>query len=152
MPVTNGPLVWIQVPVAVDSGCCRHVTPNGVFCLVPTPMAGSEAKQNFYGAGGDAIACLGGVNTNGVTDASDKINLDFEVCNITRPLASVHEMMENGNDLVFSKTKGCYILCVSTGKKIPLRQENKLFFLDIWVQVPPELAKQNPFARQSVPQ
>ena len=56
MPVTNGPLVWIQVPVAVDSGCCRHVTPNGVFCLVPTPTAGAEGKQNFYGAGGDAIA------------------------------------------------------------------------------------------------
>ena len=46
MPVTDKELVWIQVPIAVDSGCCRHVTPNGLFCVVPTPNEGSKNNHS----------------------------------------------------------------------------------------------------------
>ena len=27
LPVSKSDLVWVMVPVAVDSGCCKHVTP-----------------------------------------------------------------------------------------------------------------------------
>ena len=151
MPVTSDAKVWIQVPVAVDSGSCRHVTPNGVFSLAPKPSAGSAAKQKFYGADGSPIDDLGCVDVEGASGA-DSMSLNLAVCNITRPLASVYEILEKGNDVVFSKKRGCYIQCASTGRKIPLRQDGKLFFLDLWVLVPADVARENPFVRQSAPQ
>ena len=27
-------LVWVQVPCAVDSGACAHVTPANIFCML----------------------------------------------------------------------------------------------------------------------
>ena len=89
---------------------------------------------------------------NAQTDNGACLSLDFDVAAISRPLASVMEMIEKDNDVMFSKRKGgSYIQNVATGKKTPLRQEGRLVFLDLWVQVPIEIARSSPFVKQSAP-
>ena len=64
---------------------------------------------------------------------------------LSRQLASVFEITEQGNEVVFTKGGG-FIRDGQSGAKIQLRQDGKLFFLDLWVEVPKSIAG-SPFAR-----
>ena len=55
------------------------------------------------------------------------------------------EITEQGNKVVFEKGGG-YIQCGKSGSKIQLRSEGKLYFLDLWVEVPKSISG-SPFAR-----
>ena len=72
--------------------------------------------------------------------------MKFNVCAISRPLASVHEICAKGYSVTLTKDGG-HIQSNATGKKTALRMENKLYFLDLWVQVPKSLAASSPFGR-----
>ena len=65
---------------------------------------------------------------------------------ITRPLASVSEIVRKNYRVLFDKD-GSFIENKKSGKTIDIRQEGSLYFLDLWVQVPEELAS-SPFVRQ----
>ena len=75
-----------------------------------------------------------------------KVGLDFEVCSISRPLASVAEIVRKNHRVVFDEGNS-YVEDKATGKWVALREEGNLYFLDLWVQVPEELAD-SPFVRQ----
>ena len=75
------------------------------------------------------------------------MSIDFDVGQqLTRPLLSVYEMLTKKNRVVYDE-EDSYILHKPTGKKIPLRLDNKLFYLDMCVQVPRSLAS-HPFVKQ----
>ena len=75
------------------------------------------------------------------------MKIDFDVANVTRPLLSVFKMTNNGHKVNFDENGGS-ILIQGSSKKVKLRQEGRLFMLDLWVQVPVELANKSPFIRQ----
>ena len=52
-------MVWVKIPVAVDSGACAHVAPKDVFSLMCEESAGSKAREKWFGAEGTAILNLG---------------------------------------------------------------------------------------------
>ena len=74
------------------------------------------------------------------------LNIGFDVAKITRPLASVAEIVRKNYRVVFD-TDGSFIEDKKTGKWIDVRQKGSLYYLDLWVQVPEELAT-SPFVRQ----
>ena len=82
----------------------------------------------------------------GQTECGEKVGFDFDVVDATRPLMSIFESAEKGNRIVYDIDGSC-IERKSTGKKIPLRLDKKLWYLDIWVQIPRALAG-HPFVRQ----
>jgi hypothetical protein len=78
------------------------------------------------------------------------MNIDFDIAKITRPLMSVSEMVKKHYRVVFDDD-GSYIENKRTGEWVDVRQEGSLYYLDLWVEVPEELAS-SPFVRQVAPQ
>ena len=59
-------------------------------------------------------------------------NMGFQVCDVTRPLASVHKIVEAGHTVVFNPSwrGGSYILNLQTKEKTWLTQTDGVFVLD----------------------
>ena len=113
-----------------------------------TESEASRSGANFYGANGKGIPNLGNQMVRAQNNKGDQVELQFNVANISRPLASVHEICERGHSVVLKKDSG-YIQSDATGRKTELRVEGKLYFLDLWVQIPKKLAEASPFARRT---
>ena len=138
--------MWGKIAVAVDSGACAHVTPENVFSLTTTPTEMSKAGKDVYGADGGVIKNLGEQVVRGQDVLGEKVDLRFDVASkLTRPLASVFEICEAGNRVVFEKGKG-FIQNIKSGGKAPLRCEKMLCFLDVWLEVPRSISS-SPFVR-----
>ena len=93
---------------------------------------------------------LGECAINAVLEDGTEVSTSFDVANITRPLLSVHQMVQNGYSVVIGKDRSH--LQLRGGARIPLRHEGRLYMLDMWVNVPIEIAKSSPFVRQVAPQ
>ena len=135
-------LVWAQVPCAVESGACAHVTPANIFCLLGSVEG---LKPKCYAADGSPIANMGSCVTNAILEGGTEFNTNFDVAKITRPLLSVQQMVQNGHRLEFGKDQKHLVF--KGGKIIPLRQEGELYMLDLWCQVPEELPRTSPFVK-----
>ena len=141
----NEDMVWVQVPCAVDSGACANVAPGGVFKMYsPTE---TKLAPKFYGADGSPIDNLGSLVAEGFSDDGHAMKIDFDIAKVTRPLLSVFKMTANGHKVEFTETGGT-IQVKGSNKKIQLRQEGRLFMLDLWCLVPAQIAKESPFIRQ----
>ena len=127
MPVESG-MVWAQVPCAVDSGACAHVSPPDIFGI-----SGKETvtKTKYYGADGSPIDEFGKLSVNAVLDGGTAMMTSFDIVNITRPLVSVNQMVANGHNVVFGRDSS-YIQVAGSKQKIYLRPEGKLYMLDLW--------------------
>ena len=145
--VATGTMKWVKIATIVDSGACKHVTPKGIFSLITTQTEASKSGHMFYGADGKPIANLGQQTMVGTSEEGQQIILPFEVAPITRPLASVAEIVSKKHRVVFDK-ECSYVEDKASGRWVELRQEGNLYFLDLWTQVPEELST-NPFVRQT---
>ena len=137
-------MVWVQVPCAVDSGACANVTPAGIFSLEKSLI---KLEPKFFGADGSPLENLGELVAKGTSEEGIEMKIDFDIAKVTRPLLSVHKMTSNGHRVIFHDTGG-YIQVKGTNTKVNLRQEGRLFMLDLWVKVPQEVANSSPFVRQ----
>ena len=144
MNIESG-LVWMQVPCAVDSGACSHVTPPNLFAILG-PKSTTE-KPKFFGADGSPIENFGECPVEAVLDDNTKMNTLFNVAKITRPLLSVTQMTSNGHQVIFGKDES-FVRIANSNKGIKLRKDGQLWMLDMWVKVPEEIARTSPFARQ----
>ena len=147
LAVENNNLVWVCVPVAVDTGSCAHVTPPNVFAI---DVQGGEASKSkpFFGADNKPIANLGNQKVVANCNEGHAWTSTFAVAErLARPLASGYEITESGNEVAIWKGGG-HIKCQKSGAKTALRQEGKLWFLDLWTQVPKSIANSG-FARPS---
>ena len=140
----NQKMVWVQVPCAVDSGACANVTPAGIFSLEKSLV---KLEPKFFGADGSPLENLGELVAKGTSEEGIEMKIDFDIAKVTRPLLSVHKMTSNGHKVIFHDSGG-YIQVKGTNTKVHLRQEGRLFMLDLWVKVPQEVADSSPFVRQ----
>ena len=141
------------MPIAMDSGSMANVTPPRIFSCTVQATEASKRKEVFHGADNSAILNLGSQSVSGKSDSENPvaISVDFEVANITRPLGSVSKLVRKQNKVVFDEGDS-YIENKRTGEKVPLREENCLFYLDIWVEIPADMELNPVFARQVVAQ
>ena len=140
---------WVKVPVAVDSGATANVTPKDIFSveIIPTPQSMANAK--LYGADGGTIKNHGKQIAKGKSDSKDPMNItvEFDVADVSRPLGSVSKLVKKRHRVVFDDPIS-FIQNKVTGKKIDLREQGGLYFLDLWVQVPEDLVIPDRFVRQ----
>ena len=144
---------WVKVPIAMDSGSMANVTPPSIFSCIVQATEASKNKEVFHGADNSAILNLGSQFVSGKSDSESPISLsvDFEVANISRPLGSVSKLVRKQNKVVFDEGNS-YIENKKTKERVPLREENGLYFLDIWVEIPEDMVINPLFARQVVAQ
>ena len=140
----NQKMVSVLVPCAVDSGACANVTPWGIFSLEKSAI---KLDPKYFGADGSPIENLGYFVAIGTCEEGVEMKIDFDIAKVTRPLLSVHKMTSNGHKVIFNEGGG-YIQVKGTNTKVNLRQEGRLFMLDLWVKVAQEIADSSPFVRQ----
>ena len=62
----------------------------------------------------------------------DNGNMRFRLANVTKPLGAVSSVCDKGNRVVFD-SEGSYVELKSSGKRIPLRRQNGVYVMDVWV-------------------
>ena len=105
-----------------------------------------KLEPKFFGADGTPIKNLGTLIAQGVSDEGVDMKIDFDIANVTRPLLSVFKMTSNGHKVHFDENGGS--IAIKGGGRVKLRQEGRLFMLDLWVRVPRKIAESSPFMRQ----
>ena len=135
----------MQVPCAVHSGACSRVAPPNPLALLG-PKTNIE-KARFYGADGSPMNNFGKCPVNAMLADKAKMNTLCKIATITRALLSVAPMANNGHQVEFGKEKSS-IMIAGGNKKMKLRRDGQLCMLDTWVQVPEEIARVLPLARQ----
>jgi len=141
------------VEVTMDSGAAATVVPRGTSIAKLGPVTRENCK-NFRVANGSRIPNLGEQFITGKTSNGRDIKFRAQVADVTKPLASVHEMVESGCTVVFAKDRS-YIRSDASGKEIDMRAKNGQFVLDVHMDelmahdsMPPPPA---PFRRQVWP-
>ena len=88
---------------------------------------------------GDTIPNLGEKQLSCVTDTEGFAkNIRAQICEVSKPLMSVHKLVEAGHTVVFSPTES-FIADGNTGEKMWLRAEGGMFMAKFWVQPRPEV-------------
>ena len=122
---------WTKIPVGVDSCAATSVTPPGVF---PGGVkVGQRLGEALTSACGGSIFIEGTQHVNALTDNGYQANADVHVCDVRRPLFSVHDMKEKDNSIIFSKKYGDWVFNDDAGIFTPMREENNTFLMDLWV-------------------
>ena len=73
--------VWAQVPCAVDSGACAHVSPPGIFGV--TERKEANIKGKYFAADGSPIDEFGQLSVNAILEGRTKLATSFGIVNIT---------------------------------------------------------------------
>ena len=85
-----------------------------------------------------------------VTRGGQWKNMRFQVCDVTRPLASVHKICEMGHSVVFSPSwdrRGSFIINQETGEKTWMAAKDGVFLLETKI-APAKYQSKPGFGRQ----
>ena len=127
---------WEKLTMVADSGAVDHVCSKSELGFIPiesTPA--SRAGMCYRGANGNKIANFGMRRVSGYTENGVKAKMEIQVAEVRRGLASIPKMVEEDNDVVFSK-RGSYIKNIPTGAVTPMRKANGVMEFDLWVEKP----------------
>jgi hypothetical protein len=95
----------------------------------------SKAGIGFSAANGTPISNYGSKHLNGITENNLKFNMQANVTDVNKNLASIPKILKEGSDVFLSIAKGSYIKNEKAGAQIPLRiKENGMPEFDLWVQ------------------
>ena len=88
-------------------------------------------------AGGKAIYNQGVRTLVGTTAEGHKKKIDFEVAEVTKPLASLSKIAKAGHRIVLDDAEGAggYIQNKKTGERTQLYIENDVYLFDLYVDV-----------------
>ena len=127
---------WEPLPITVDSGAAESVMPEGLCSQYETmDTKASLSGMCYLGADGSEIPNLGDRTICALMEDGSAARMRFQVCPVTKALASVSRMTQAGNKVVFDSedsSEGSYIENKYTGMRTYLRQENGVYMLDAW--------------------
>ncbi len=118
--------------ITIDSGAAVSVIPKGFASEFPVHKDEHTGKRHFRAADGGRIADLGVQKVDVTTSTGDKRVMTFRVANVTKPLCAVSQVCAKGNRVIFDSA-GSYIEHKATGKRTPLREQNGVYVLDVWL-------------------
>ena len=117
---------WEKITFVGDSGAVDHVLTKKAAEAFPVKQtAMSKAGVGFTAANGTPIRNYGARELKGVTVNNNAFSMTGQVTDVNKNLASFPKMVEQGLDIVLSKSKGSYISDEKTGLKIPVRLKPK---------------------------
>ena len=110
----------------------------------------SVENRTYTAANGSAIKNEGEKVVSMVTRRGDWKSMKFQMCNVTRPLASVHKICEKGHSVVFNPSwdrRGSFILDHGAGDKTWLTAKDGVFALETKI-APAKYQRKPGFTRQ----
>ena len=121
------------IEVMVDSGASESVVPPGL--LNAKIVQGQAAKEGvkYTAADGGEIDNLGEQETGAYTEEGYEVGLKMQVADVNKPLLSVAQLVERGNEVRFHK-KGGEIVNGRTGSVVRLAKKRGVYILRLWVE------------------
>ena len=127
---------WTHVRGVMDSGASKSVAPPKMcpeYKLLESD--GSRNGDNFVSASKDIIPNLGEKHLMVMKDDGSVGRVRYQVADISRPLNSVSEICDSGNQVIFGRGGGC-IVNTNTGSRTYFGREENVYVLDLWVMTP----------------
>ena len=124
---------WEKLELTVDSGAMETVAPKqcaGNVRMRETPATG---RQFYSTANGASIPNYGEKRLQWRTEDKSQGGITVQITDVMKPLASVGQICEAGNRVVF-ESGGGYVENIKTGIKTSMRKAGKGYKLDLWVK------------------
>ena len=124
---------WERIDITVDSGAVDTVAPKEVarrFPLISTEA--SAAGLCYRAANNTRIPIHGKKEVKGVTEQGMDLTMDMRIAEVKKPLGSVRRFCEANNKVVFDE-EGSYIENKRNGQRIPIKKENGVYYMTMWV-------------------
>ena len=149
MPATSKEVRWEKLTLTVDSGASDTVVPPK-FCAWSTIFHTDKVGTEYEVANGQVVHNLGERRcTIKVSDKVGELNIAFQVVEVHKPLLAVSSLTAQGHKVVFADRDDHILL--RSGEKLPLRNLNGVYELDIWVRQDPteavDFVRQGPVSR-----
>ena len=127
----------VKLKVMGDSGAADCVLPASIFQEVPLKVDGPKVGRKYTAADGKHICNLGVRTLVGHTAEGHKRKIDFEVAEVTKPLASFSKITKAGHRIILDNDVGAggYIENKTTGERTGLYLENDVYLFDLYVDV-----------------
>ena len=119
-------------PIIIDSGAAESVMPLK-WCPQARTIRGPDYGEEYTAANGTSITNKGEKVISMVTRDGKWIDQKFQLCNVTRPLASVNKIVEKGHSVVFNPSwdeRGSYIFNHQTHEKLWLTAKDGIYVLE----------------------
>ena len=113
--------------VTMDSGAAVSVMPAWWY-----PREQKRTGVEYTVANGAKIADMGEKLLKFEFDDGGNGSMKFRLANVTKPLGAISSVCDRGNRVVFD-SEGSYVDLQSSGKRIPLRRQNGVYVMDVWV-------------------
>jgi hypothetical protein len=133
---------YIRLTCTSDSGAGESVLPKTWFPEIASEMS-DECNTSYASADGTLLANEGMKVLSGYTMDGKKIKMNWQLTDVTKPLASVGRLTERGHRVVFddSEPGGGFILHKASGVRTPVRKTRGVYEFDVWVKVPETTSK-----------
>ena len=125
---------WEAITVTADSGAGNNVAPKDAFPWIKLEENDDSRNGRYYTtANGKRVYVLGQKTIVIKTKEGIMKTMVFQICDVTRILASVGKIMKAGNDVLMSK-KGSKVIDAK-GREIAMEMENGVFVIKCHVKV-----------------
>ena len=133
-PMTSREVTWEKLVLTVDSGASDTVVPPQC-CNWSSIFHTDKVGTEYEVANGEVVHNLGERRCTIKTGSIGELNIAFQVVDVHKPLLAVSSLTAHGHQVVFAKDDDHILL--SSGAKMPLRNCNGVYELDVWVKRDP---------------
>jgi hypothetical protein len=128
---------YVKLTCTSDSGAGESVLPKNWFPEVECKKS-EEHNTSYAAADGTLLPNEGKKTLTGLTTSGKKMRMDWQLADITKPLASVSRLCERGHRVVFDDAEegGGFIEHKTTGARTALRKSRGVYEFDVWVKLP----------------
>jgi hypothetical protein len=132
---TEQPEVWDDyemIEAVIDSGAGECVCGPQHFPGIDMKVDPGRASAGveYICADGGRIHNLGEKKIPGLSDEGSKLNINFQVTQVDRPLLAVSKLTAAGHAVWFGDDHG--VITHGSGKETPFRKRNGIYVLRIW--------------------
>ena len=130
---------WEVVKVCPDSGAAKFVAPENMCAHIAVePSEASKKGITYRAANGQSIPNKGEKKVSGEDINGGKLEATWQIAGVTKPLASVSEMVKAGNRVTFDQDEnGSNISRIYNKKKavkIPIELVGSAYEFEMWVE------------------
>ena len=141
-------MIWAIVKSIMDTGAATSVSPPALACHMPfAPTPASQKGAEFQTADGGKIVNQGRRTIPSFTHAGEAVNMKYDVADVIKPLNSVTQICDEGNQVLFTKNGGC-IWNETTGHVVEFSRERGVYVLETWTHLPQSTVNEMGFMRR----
>ena len=118
------------IEMVIDSGAAESVAPASTAPWIQAiPSEGSKKRQKYLSASGERLPNLGEKRIHGHTNENWAVNSTFQIAEVTRPLCSVSQICDRGNEVHFTSQGG--FIVNQQGRRTHFKRDNNVYVMQL---------------------